>query len=718
MPKLLRNIIETLKNTSKKRLFVPALILLFIILFYFFIVKDLPSPTTLSSPDIPQSSQIVDRDGELLYAIYSQKNRAAIPLSQIPKYVRDATIAIEDKDFYRHGPIDPRGIARALYQTFFKRQLQGGSTITQQLVKTALLTPERTIPRKIKEFLLAAVVEQLYTKDQILELYLNHVPYGGTAYGIEAAAQTYFNKQAKELTLAEAALLAGLPTAPTYYSPLVYPQRAITRQKGVLLKMEEQRIITNDERQYAEKEILKFTKITSQIRAPHFVFYVKELLEARYGQKLVEQGGLKVTTSLELTLQDFAQQSVASEVAKLKNVNVGNGAALITNPKTGEILAMVGSRDYFDPEIDGNVNVTTSARQPGSAIKPINYAVGLSKGYTAATPFVDQKTCFPNPGKEPYCPVNYDDKFHGAVQMRYALGNSYNIPAVKMLKLAGVTDMIATATAMGITTFKDPSRYGLSLTLGGGEITMVELAQAYGVFANQGYRIDLHPILKVVDRKGKVLEEYKAPTSPIFGKKILPENVAFIISHILTDNGARSAAFGESSYLVVPEQQVAVKTGTTDDKRDNWTIGWTPSILTAVWVGNNDNSPMDPSLTSGVTGAAPIWNKIMRFVLRDRKPEFPKIPSSVVGAQVCSTSGKLPQAEGDPNRCPTRFEYFVLGTVPRETDNSKQKVFIDKTTNDLAKPGQTDNIEEKEEMAVTDPLGDRYCLSCPHPEQK
>ncbi|MBI2622373.1 penicillin-binding protein [Candidatus Microgenomates bacterium] len=705
-----------MKSISRKRLLIISLLVFLGVIFYFSILKDLPSPTTLSSPEIPESTQIVDRNGELIYTIYTQKNRASIPLSKIPKYVREATIAIEDKDFYRHGPIDPRGIVRALYQTIFKRQLQGGSTITQQLVKTALLTPERTIPRKIKEFLLAAVVEQLYSKDQILELYLNHVPYGGTAYGIETAAQTFFDKPTKDLTLAEAALLAGLPSAPTYYSPFTHLERAKTRQKEVLRKMEEQSYITSNERQQAEKDSFKLTKVKDQIKAPHFVFYIKELLEEKYGQKMVGQGGLKITTSLDLELQDFVQETVASEVAKLKRVNASNGAALVTNPKTGEILAMVGSRSYFDEEIDGNVNVTLAPRQPGSAIKPINYAVGLMKGYTAATTFIDQKTCFPNPGKEPYCPVNYDGKFHGAVGVRYALANSYNIPAVKMLKLVGVEEMIATASAMGITTFKDPSRYGLSLTLGGGEVTMLELAQAYGTFANQGYRIDLHPILKVINRKGEILEEYKPPDSPIFGKKILPESVAFILSHILLDNGARSAAFGESSFLVVPGQQVSVKTGTTDDKRDNWTIGWTPSILAAAWVGNNDNSPMDPTLASGITGAAPIWNRIMRQALKDKKPESPKIPTTVVGAEVCSTSGKLPPAEGTPDRCPTRFEYFVKGTVPKDVDNSKTNVSIDKATGDLAKPGQTDNVEDKEQIVITDPLGDSYCLSCPHPE--
>ncbi len=712
MPKILKNIAKTSKNISKWF----ALLLLFP-LFYFFILKDLPSPTSLSKSETSQTTKIYDRNEKLLYNVYSQKNQSFVPLNQLPKSLQQATIAIEDKNFYKHGAFDPRGIARALFETIFKKNLQGGSTITQQLVKTALLTPERTIPRKIKEFLLSLVVEEIYSKDKILEMYLNSVPYGGTAWGVQAASETYFGKNAKDLTLAESALLAGLPAAPTYYSPFgARPFLAKGRQEEVLDKMFENDFISNEEKEKAKKEELKFKKSLTQIEAPHFVLYIKDLLVQNYGQKTVEQGGLKVTTSLDLNIQDFTQQTVASEVAKLKNVSVSNGAAMVTNPKTGEILAMVGSKDYFDEEIDGNVNVTLALRQPGSAIKPINYAVGLLKNYTAATPFVDQKTCFPNPGHPDYCPVNYDGKFHGLVQMRYALANSFNVPAVKMLKLNGVEDMVATASAMGITSFTDPRRYGLSLTLGGGEVSMIEMTTAFGVFASQGYRINLHPILKVTDTKGKVLEEYIPPKSPIFGKKVFPESVAFIISHILADNGARSAAFGESSALVVPGQVVSAKTGTTDDKRDNWTIGWTPSILVATWVGNNDNSPMDPSLTSGITGAAPIWNRIMRFALKDKKVESPKIPATVVGAQICSTSGKLPQPEGDPNRCPTRFEYFLKGTVPTNIDDSRQNVFVDRTTNDLPKFGQTENLELRDETIVTDPLGDRYCLTCPHPE--
>lgn len=694
------------------------LALLSCIAFYFLILKDLPSPTSLSSTSIPQSTQIFDRNGVLLYSVYGKKNQTFLPLSAIPKSMRQATIAIEDRDFYKHGAVDFRGIARALYATIVHKQLQGGSTITQQLVKTSLLTLDRTITRKIKEVILAFATELLYPKDKILEMYLNQVPYGGTSSGVEAASQSYFGKHAKDLTLAQAALLAGLPEAPTTFSPFgAHPELAKQRQEEVLKKMKEQGYITKKQRDAAIAAPLNYEKVSSNIKAPHFVLYVKELLVEKYGERVVEEGGLKVKTSLDISMQDFAQDTVASEVAKLKNFHVGNGAALVTNPGTGEILAMVGSKNYFDTEADGNVNITDRLRQPGSSIKPINYALGLVKGYSAATPFVDKKICFPSGSTVPYCPVNYDGKFHGVISMREALGSSINIPAVKMLKLNGVTDMIATASAMGIVslTRNDPSHYGLSLTLGGGEVTMLEMATAYGVFANQGYRIDLHPVLKVTDSRGKVLEKYTPPPSPIFGKRVLSSAVAYIMSQILLDNNARTLAFGPNSELKVGNKPVSVKTGTTNDYRDNWTIGFTPSILVAVWVGNNDNTPMG-GLVSGVTGAAPIWNTIISHLLENQPAQWPQKPDSVIAKVVCSTSGLLAPPEGTPDRCPTRLEYFVKGTEPTKMDPGRQKVFIDKATQDLAKEGQIDNVEEKDEIVVTDLTGDRYCVTCPHPE--
>ncbi|MGH7245449.1 MAG: transglycosylase domain-containing protein, partial [Candidatus Levyibacteriota bacterium] len=574
-------------------------------LFYFFILRDLPSPTRLASGNIPQSSQIFDRNGKLLYTIYTQKNLTFVSLTTLPTYVPQASIAIEDKDFYHHGPIDLRGIARALYVIVFHKQIQGGSTITQQLVKNSLLTSDRTIIRKVKEVILSFATELLYSKNTILEMYVNQIPYGGTAYGIEAASETYFGKHAKDLDIAEASLLAGLPEAPSEFSPFgAHPELAKKRQLQVLQDMYDQHYITKAQQTQAAKETLTYAKVANNIEAPHFVLYVKDLLESKYGAQMVEQGGLKVRTSLDLSVQDMTQASVAAEIDALPSYyHVTNGAAVVTDPATGEILAMVGSKDYFDTTIDGNVNVAIAHRQPGSSIKPINYVDGLMHGYTAATPFVDQPSCFPNPGKAPYCPVNYDGKWHGLIQMRYALGNSFNIPAVKMLKANGVESMIATASAMGISTFSSAGDYGLSLTLGGGEVSMLDMTTAYGVFANAGYRIDLHPILEVQDRKGNILEQYSPPPSPIFGKKVLPSGDTFIISDILADNGARLADFGGNSALYIPNQFVPVKTGTTNDFRDNWTIGYTPNYVVAVWVGNNDNSPMSQSLASGITGA-------------------------------------------------------------------------------------------------------------------
>lgn len=713
--------IKKKRFSLKIKYFIPFIIMgLLVVFLYFFVLKDIPKASVIGIASYPQSTKIYDRSGKLLYTVYASKNQTFVPLQKIPKNLRNASIAIEDKDFYNHGAVDFRGIARALVSTIFKKQVQGGSTITQQLVKNSLLTPERTITRKIKEIILSGVVESIYSKDRILEMYLNQVSYGGTAWGVQAASYVYFDKPAEKLTLAESAFLAGLPEAPSQYSPFgSNPEAGKSRQKDVLRKMREQGYITPSEEKEAHLAGLRFSKIQSKILAPHFVFYIKNLLEDKYGQRLVEQGGLSVITSLDLDIQNFTQQAVASEVAKLKKSNVTNGAAVVSNPKTGEILAMVGSKDYFDTEQDGNVNVTIAKRQPGSSIKPINYATGLIKGYTAATPFIDEPICFPNPGGKPYCPGNYDGKFRGIVQMRFALANSLNIPAVKMLKANGIESMIATASAMGIKSFDRPERYGLSLTLGGGEVTMLEMVQAFGVFADGGYKIDLQPILKVSDSKGQILEEYKPPKSPIFGKKVLPEGVAFIISHILQDNGARAMGFGTNSPLNIPGYPVSVKTGTTNDYRDNWTIGYTPSIVTAVWVGNNDNSQMN-GIVSGITGAAPIWNSIMVNLLKGKPKELQLKPDSVYGKIICSNTGTLAPPEGTPDRCPTRFEYFIKGTENQKISITKGKVFVDKTTQQPAPAGKTENVEEKEGTFLIDPVGSKYCISCapPQPEKK
>jgi penicillin-binding protein 1C len=700
--------------------------------FYWFILRDLPSPTNLGRYEVPLATKIYDRNDKLLFDIFVDQNRSPVPLSDIPKYVQQATISIEDKTFYTHSGINPiGGLLRALAASILHHQLQGGSTITQQLVKSALLSPDRTISRKIKEFILAPTVEILYPKDKILEMYLNTVPYGGTAWGIETASEKYFGKSIKQVTLAEAALLAGLPQAPTLYSPFgAHPEYAKERQREVLKRMVEDKYISQKQSDEAFAEPLAYKQETG-IQAPHFVMYVKEQLVNTYGEAVVERGGLKVVTTLDLDLQNYAQATVAAEVEKLKYMNVSNGATLVTHPSTGEILAMVGSTNYFATP-SGTFNVTTGLRQPGSSIKPINYAIGIERHIvTPATMFLDIPTCFANQGGQPaYCPRNYDGKFRGPVQLRFALGNSLNIPAVKMLYLNTVQDMVASASAFGLNTVTDSTKYGLSLTLGGAEVHMTDMAEAFSVFANGGQRHDLVSILKVTDKNGKVLQEYKDPnlgkTVPSqllqTGTRAVSPETAFLISHILLDNNARQDDFGPNSALVVPGHAVSVKTGTTNDLRDNWTIGYTPQYLVATWVGNNDNSPMNSALVSGITGAAPIWNKLMQHVLAGQPDVWPKQPESVVGAQICAMSGLLPpnpdpNASGADKGCATRFEYFIKGTVPNERENFTQNVLIDKTTNNLATPGQTDNVEMQSHQIITDKISN-YCLDCQHTQDK
>lgn len=672
------------------------------------LTRGLPSPKQLETRQIAQTTKIFDRNGKILFNVYEDQNRTLVSLSEAPENLKKATIAIEDKDFYRHRGFDIYGIVRAARATLFQGNIQGGSTITQQLVKSAFLTPERTISRKVKELYLAFRVETAYSKDKILEMYLNQVPYGGTAWGIDAAAEQYFGKDLASLDLAESALLAGLPAAPTYYSPFGQdPKRALERQKLVLSRMYEEHYISREEMEAAAAQELKFRSSAINIKAPHFVMYVRNLLSETYGEAAAAHGGLKVTTSLDLDLQATAEAAVKENVDAVARLNVSNGAAIVTKPSSGEILAMVGSKDFFDADIDGNVNVTTALRQPGSSIKPINYATALAKKLiTPATVIMDVPTTFGIQGSTPYKPVNYDGRFHGPVQVRFALGNSYNIPAVKVLAINGVDDMIKMAGEMGITSFTDPSRYGLSLTLGGGEVKMVDMATAFGVFANEGIKQDLTPILKVEDSKGRVLEEYK----PKIGKRVLSREVSFLISSILSDNGARTAAFGPASALVIPGKTVAVKTGTTDDKRDNWTVGYTPSYLVVTWVGNNDNRPMNQALASGVTGAAPIWHDIFVELLKDEVNEAFKVPSGVVGANICSFTG------GPANdKCTNRFEYFLAGTVPTKDTYSRAKVWVDKTTNKIVEAGAPD-AEEREEFVIVDPYSKQnFCGSCPPP---
>jgi 1A family penicillin-binding protein len=682
----------------------------------FIFLKDLPSPANLNKPSAyPISTKILDRHGNLLYEIYDDQNRTPVTLDELPAHLKEATLAIEDKNFYRHHGFDTGGLLRATYKTLTGQRLEGGSTITQQLVKVALLTPERTLTRKIKEAILTVATEILYSKNQILEMYLNHIPYGGTAYGVEAASHRFFNKSAKDLSLAESSLLVGLPQAPSRYSPLGNPDSAKARQALVLERMVEDKYITQEIASTAKNAELKFADSGTDISAPHFVMYVREILEEKYGINKVEQGGLRVTTTLDLDLQNAAQATLSAELTSLKRLKISNGAGLVTNPATGEILAMIGSKDYFSEDIDGKVNVTTRLRQPGSSIKPLNYALGLeTKVITPSTMLLDTPICFSVTGQADYCPKNYDNTFRGLTQIRFALGNSLNIPAVKVLSLNSLGNFISFARRMGISTWNDPTQYGLSLTLGGGEVMMTDMATAFGVFANDGIKVPLHPILKVEDSTGKILEEYKPEDGKRNGEKVLSEQTAFLVSHILSDNNARSAAFGTSSVLNVPGKTVSVKTGTTNNLRDNWTIGYTPNLLVATWVGNNDSSPMS-YVASGVTGASPIWQKIMRYALRDVKTPGLEKPEGIEGASVCSDSGTLPAAD---TPCETRYEYFIEGTVPTQNMISKRELFVNKTTHHPPNnESEFGDVEPRVQTVASDPFVKDYCIDCePYPE--
>lgn len=692
--------------------------------FFLWLFWGVPLPTALSTKPVVVSTKLFDRNGKLIYEIYADQRRTPIKLTDLPAHVSQATISIEDKDFYKNYGFSPTGIIRAAYNTVFRKKLQGGSTLTQQLVKNALLTPERTIKRKIRELTLTFLVEAIYSKKTLLEMYLNQIPYGSTAYGIEAASELYFGKPAKDLDLAEAALLAGLLASPTRYSPFgAHPEYAKQRQALVLGRMVEDKYITSVQADAAKNETLNYAPVTAP-QAPHFALWIKDQLAEKYGERTVEQGGLRVATTLDLDLQNFAQAAVATEVAKLKKQNVGNGAVLVIRPKTGEILAMVGSKDYFATDEDGKVNVILAKRQPGSSIKPINYALAIrDKRINPATAFADVPTCFKVTDQPDYCPPNYDGTFHGLIQARFALGNSYNVPAVRVLALSGVDNLVYFANQMGLTTLTDPKQYGLSLTLGGGEVRPYDMAVAFGVFANAGIKQPLLSITKVADWKGKVYEETDIKDIELTGERVLPPDVTFLISHILLDNNARSAAFGESSYLNVKNHpEVSVKTGTTNDRRDNWTIGYTPQAVTVTWVGNNDNTPMSGAV-SGVSGASPIWNKVMKAVLdkaekgmfdkEETGHAWPGQPDGIIGKSICATDGLLPSGDvGNPG-CPLRFEYFMEGTIPEKTTGARQDIPINKTTSQYDPTAPPDQTETQNHPVYLDPLGTLYCLDCP-----
>ncbi|RJQ34443.1 PBP1A family penicillin-binding protein [Candidatus Parcubacteria bacterium] len=573
--------------------------------------KYVPEVGKIMDRSVALSAKIYDRTGEiLLYEVHGEENRTLVNVNDVPDYVKQATIAIEDKSFYSHQGISLWGIIRSqIVPRLQGKRAQGGSTLTQQFVKNAILTDERSLSRKIKEWILSYQIEQKYDKDQILGLYLNEIPYGGAVYGVEAAAQYYFGKPVGEITLAEAAVLAALPQGPTKYSPYGNNKDLlIGRQQYILDLMVEQKYISEEDAQIAKGQELVFKKRTENIKAPHFVMYIRELLEQEYGAAAIEQNGWTITTSLDWEAQELAQAAVDEFApANLEKYEATNASLVSVDVESGEILAMIGSKDYFNDEIDGQVNVALSKRQPGSSMKPLVYLKAFEKGYRPDTVLFDLVTNFSASGK-PYEPHNYDLQERGPVTMRQALAGSLNIPAVKTLYLAGVYDVVNLANSFGYTTLTEPDRYGLSLVLGGAEVKLLEHVNAYATFAREGVYKDTVPILEIKDPKGKVIWQKDDNNK---GRRVIDKEYVRTLNSILSDNDARAFVFGQSNYLTLPDRPVAAKTGTTNDYHDAWTLGFTPSVATGVWVGNNDNSEMKRGADGSVV-AAPIWNKFMR----------------------------------------------------------------------------------------------------------
>lgn len=583
------------------------------------ISRDLPNPNQLLDRALPVSTKIYARDGEhLLYEIHGAEQRTLVTIDMIPEYVKWATITVEDKNFYTHKGFDIKSIFRAIIIDIIRRgKAQGGSTITQQFIKNALLSNEKKLSRKLKELILAYQIEKKFSKDEILQLYFNEIPYGSTAYGIQAASKTYFGKDIGQLSIAEGAVLAALPKAPTYYSPWgSNKDKLLTRQKKILDDMAVEGHITQEEAQLAKQETIVFRELGDGIIAPHFVFYVKELLTDIYGEKVVEQGGLSVITTLDITKQRVAQEVVKKWGEKNISMNASNAALLSMDPKNGDILAMVGSRDYFNKDIDGNVNVTVKKRQPGSSFKPIVYAAAFNKGYTPKTIIFDIVTNFDTTALKPYIPHNYTSKEYGPVSLRQALAGSLNITAVKVLYLTGVRTVIEFAKNIGYSSLGSPDDYGLSLVLGGAEVTLLEHVHSFTAFSQEGKIMKPISLLEIKDKHGSVIfkEPYEQP------REIFNPEIARQISEILSDAQAREYVFGKNPYLSLRGRPSAIKTGTTNDYRDAWTIGYTPSLVTGVWVGNNKNTPMKKG-ADGSKVAAPIWSEFMNTVLKGTEVE-------------------------------------------------------------------------------------------------
>jgi 1A family penicillin-binding protein len=664
-------------------------------LFYFGLVGDLPPAGALITRSSPDTTKIYDRNGRLLYEILDPRSgkRTRVPLSGLPLNLQHAVISVEDANFYQNPGVDPLGIVRALWQNIRAGEIvSGASTITQQLARELLLSKDerasRSVTRKLREMVLALRLNQAYPKDTILEMYLNEVYFGQLSYGVEAAARTYFGKPARDLDLAESALLAGLIQSPAAYNPLVNLDAAQTRQKVVLNLMVKHGFIDDHSASLALAEPLHFVGQDptgmgnpSGLLAPHFVTYVRNLIEEEYGAEAVNHGGLRVITTLDLDLQQRAEAIVRYNVDDLArrtrqegapDYNLHDAALVAIKPDSGEILALVGSADYFDAGIEGAVDVALANRQPGSAIKPITYATAFAEDLTPATVVSDVPTTFLTKENEPYEPLNYDQVWHGPISLRTALATSSNMVAVKVLDHVGIDTMVKTAKALGISTFDDSDRFGLALTLGGGEVKLLDLTAAYAAFANGGKRVEPVAILSVNGERRGAGTDRRTQGVPVGPQAVSPQ-VAYLITNILSDDGARIPAFGEDSVLNL-SRPAAAKTGTTTDFRDNWTVGYTPDLAVGVWAGNADNEPMYK--VSGIAGAAPIWHDFMEEALKGTPPrDFPR-PDGIVDVEVCETSGLLPT-----QYCPRRRnEVFIKGTEPTALDDTYVPVAIDSAT--------------------------------------
>lgn len=651
------------------------------------LLRDLPDPFEISERTVAESTKIYDRTGTvLLYEVHGEEKRTIVPFSNISQRLKDATIVAEDFNFYTHAGVDLRSILRAVFVDIIRgTKAQGGSTITQQLVKNAFLTPEKTITRKIREAVLSYKIEKSYTKEEIFTFYLNQIPYGSNAYGAEAASQTFFGKHAADLTLNEAALLATLPKAPSYYSPYgQHKEDLVARKNNVLERMQKVGFITEQDLDQAKQEPLAFQKQRADMQAPHFVAYVKNYLEEKYGSNYVEKAGLKVYTTLDYELQQSAEEIVARiGEENEKKYNATNAALAAIDPSTGQLLTMVGSRDYFDIEREGNYNVTTSKnRQPGSSFKPLAYAAFFQKGFPPDTVLFDVKTEFSADPTQTYIPFNYDERFRGPVSVKSSLAQSLNVPSVQVLYLAGIENTIALAHELGVTTLNDPSAVGLSLVLGGGEVPPLDMAYAYGVFANDGVRQEKTFILKIEDANGKTIEKWSPKP-----KEVLAQNIARTITAILSDNTLRAPVFGERSPLFFENAQVAAKTGTTQKYRDAWVVGYTPSISTTVWVGNNDGTPMERG-GAGIAAAGPIFNAFMKKAIQIK--------------------GSLPFPSPSPIQSMKPFlNGSYIGETTVKIDKDSQKLITERTP-----PNKIEEKTFKEVHSIlhyvdkNDPLGD------------